>query len=103
MHRATLASQTIVTMLPSSPHVRQVYLNSSGIIPTIRSLSQADASSTVCIDSTTLDVQVGRDVAAEAHTTGAAMLDAPVSGGMKLYWHKIAAISSEHVDRCLRS
>ena len=69
-------------MLPSSPHVRQVYLNSSGIIPTLRSLSQADASSTLCIDSTTLDVQVGRDVAAEAHATCAAMLDAPVSGGM---------------------
>jgi 3-hydroxyisobutyrate dehydrogenase len=70
-------------MLPSSPHVRQVYLNSSGIIPTLRSLSQSDASSTICIDSTTLDVRVGREVAAEACTTGAAMLDAPVSGGMK--------------------
>ncbi|KAH9001466.1 3-hydroxyisobutyrate dehydrogenase [Lactarius akahatsu] len=79
---ATLASEMIVTMLPSSPHVRQVYLNSSGIIPTLRSLSQADASSTICIDSTTLDVQVGRDVAAEAHAAGGAMLDAPVSGGV---------------------
>ena len=79
-------------MLPSSPHVRQVYLNSSGIIPTLRSLSQADTSSTICIDSTTLDVQVGREVAAEAHTTGAAMLDAPVSGGMKFFL-RTAAIS----------
>jgi len=79
---ATLASETIVTMLPSSPHVRQVYLNSSGIIPTLRSLSQADASNTICIDSTTLDVQVGREVGAEAHTAGVAMLDAPVSGGV---------------------
>ncbi len=88
-------------MLPSSPHVRQVYLNSSGIIPTLRSLSQADASSTICIDSTTLDVQVGRDVAAEAHTAGVAMLDAPVSGGMNFYWHAIATISNEYLDRCL--
>ncbi len=90
-------------MLPSSPHVRQVYLNSSGIIPTLRSLSRADAWSTICIDSTTLDVQVGRDVAAEAHTAGAAMLDAPVSGGMNFHWHSTAAIPSEHLDRCLRS
>ena len=72
-------------MLPSSPHVRQVYLNSSGIIPTLRSLSQADASNTICIDSTTLDVQVGREVGAEASTAGAAMLDAPVSGGMNSF------------------
>lgn len=69
-------------MLPSSPHVRQVYLNSGGIIPTLRSLPPSEASSTLCIDSTTLDVQVGRDVAAEAHGVGAGMLDAPVSGGM---------------------
>ncbi|KAH9998133.1 NAD binding domain of 6-phosphogluconate dehydrogenase-domain-containing protein [Russula compacta] len=79
---ATLASGTIITMLPSSPHVRQVYLDSGGIIPTLHSLPPVDASSTLCIDSTTLDVQVGRDVAAEAQTLGAGMVDAPVSGGV---------------------
>ncbi|KAH9966449.1 3-hydroxyisobutyrate dehydrogenase [Russula dissimulans] len=79
---ATRASETIITMLPSSPHVRQVYLDSSGIVPTIRSLSPADASKTLCIDSTTLDVQVGRDVAADAQAAGAGMVDAPVSGGV---------------------
>ena len=68
-------------MLPSSPHVRQVYMDSSGIVPTIRSLSPADASKTLCIDSTTLDVHVGRDVAADAQAAGAGMVDAPVSGG----------------------
>jgi 3-hydroxyisobutyrate dehydrogenase len=69
-------------MLPSSPHVRQVYLNSSGIIPTLRSLPTVEAEGTLCIDSTTLDVQVSREVAAEALAASAAMLDAPVSGGM---------------------
>jgi 3-hydroxyisobutyrate dehydrogenase len=69
-------------MLPSSPHVRQVYLDSRGIVPTLRSLSPVDAPDTLCIDSTTLDVQVGRDVAAEVHSVGAGMVDAPVSGGM---------------------
>jgi len=70
-------------MLPSSPHVRQVYLDSGGIMPALRSLSPADASDTLCIDSTTLDVQVGRDVSAQVHTVGAGMVDAPVSGGMQ--------------------
>jgi len=70
-------------MLPSSPHVRQVYLDSGGIIPALRSLSSTDASNTLCIDSTTLDVQVGRDVSAQVHSAGAAMVDAPVSGGMR--------------------
>ena len=69
-------------MLPSSPHVRQVYLDSRGIVPTLRSLTPVDTSDTLCIDSTTLDVQVGRDVAAEVHSVGAEMVDAPVSGGM---------------------
>jgi len=82
LEEATRASGTIITMLPSSPHVRQVYLDSRGIVPTLRSLSPVDASDTLCIDSTTLDVQVGRDVAAEVHSVGAGMVDAPVSGGV---------------------
>jgi 3-hydroxyisobutyrate dehydrogenase len=71
-------------MLPSSPHVRQVYLDPRGIIPTLRSMPPLSASNTLCIDSTTLDVQVGRDVAAEAEAVGAGMVDAPVSGGMTI-------------------
>jgi len=51
-------------------------------MPALRSLSPADASDTFCIDSTTLDVQVGRDVSAQVHSVGAGMVDAPVSGGV---------------------
>jgi len=79
---AVLASQTIVTMLPSSPHVRQVYAEPNGIIPALRELAAGDAHSTLCIDSTTLDVEVARSTAAEVHQTGATMVDAPVSGGV---------------------
>jgi len=68
-------------MLPSSPHVRQVYAESNGIIPALRTLSSNDQRSTLCIDSTTLDVQVARETAIEVHETGATMVDAPVSGG----------------------
>ncbi|CAL1704274.1 unnamed protein product [Somion occarium] len=80
---AIRASQTVVTMLPSSPHVRQVYESEAeGIIPALRSLPSEDIHSTLCIDSTTLDVQVARDMAAEVNKLGATMVDAPVSGGV---------------------
>jgi len=79
---ALLASQTVVTMLPSSPHVRSVYAEAGGIIPALHSLPHEQAHSTLCIDSTTLDVEVAREVAETVHKTGATMIDAPVSGGV---------------------
>ncbi|KAJ3481563.1 hypothetical protein NLI96_g7589 [Meripilus lineatus] len=79
---AVLASQTVVTMLPSSPHVRQVYAESGGIIPALKTLNESETRSTFCIDSTTLDVEVARQTAKEVQETGATMVDAPVSGGV---------------------
>lgn len=77
------ASQTVVTMLPSSPHVRQVYTTESrGIIPGLQALSPEDRTATFCIDSTTLDVAVARSVTEDVFNTGATMVDAPVSGGV---------------------
>lgn len=66
-------------MLPSSPQVNTVYRD--GIIPSISKLSAADARNTLCIDSTTLDITVAREVAKDVYATGASMVDAPVSGG----------------------
>ncbi|OJT08686.1 3-hydroxyisobutyrate dehydrogenase, mitochondrial [Trametes pubescens] len=80
--QALHASRTVVTMLPSSPHVRNVYVEEDGIISALRSLPSEIAQSTLCIDSTTLDVEVARDVAAEVERAGAAIVDAPVSGGV---------------------
>ncbi|THV07856.1 3-hydroxyisobutyrate dehydrogenase [Dendrothele bispora CBS 962.96] len=77
---ATLASQTVVTMLPSSPQVRSVY--NEGIVPTLRNLPEELARNTLCIDSTTLDVEVARTVAQNVIQSGAQMVDAPVSGGV---------------------
>ncbi|KAJ7184211.1 3-hydroxyisobutyrate dehydrogenase [Mycena filopes] len=68
---ATLASELIVTMLPSSAQVQTVY--NGAIIPTLRGLSPDLARATLCIDSTTLDVDVSRAVSAAY---------APVSGGV---------------------
>lgn len=68
-------------MLPSSPQVNEVYLGSGGIVSALKSLAANDVHSTLCIDSTTLDVDVARKVALHVVGTGAEMVDAPVSGG----------------------
>ncbi|KAJ7168145.1 NAD binding domain of 6-phosphogluconate dehydrogenase-domain-containing protein [Mycena crocata] len=77
---ATLTSQTIVTMLPSSSQVQTVYGGS--IIPALQTLPGDLAKNTLCIDSTTLDVAVSRQVSKDVIATGARMVDAPVSGGV---------------------
>ncbi|KAJ3780813.1 NAD binding domain of 6-phosphogluconate dehydrogenase-domain-containing protein [Lentinula aff. detonsa] len=77
---ATRASQTIITMLPSSPQILSVYHD--GIIPTLRKLPADQAESTFCIDSTTLDVDVARSVAKGVAEARSQMVDAPVSGGV---------------------
>ena len=68
-------------MLPSSPHVRAVYTEEGGVLAALRRLPPDQARQTLCIDSTTLDVNVAREVAAEVIAAGAQMVDAPVSGG----------------------
>lgn len=80
--RALLASQTIITMLPSTPHVRNVYAEAGGILPALLKLPKAAAHATLCIDSTTLDVETARTVASSIAKAGAQMVDAPVSGGV---------------------
>lgn len=94
--RAILASGIIVTMLPSSPQVKMVYLE--GLLPVLRSLPQEEARTTLCIDSTTLDVSVAKDVAVDVISTGAEMVDAPVSGGVCLY---LAIVISDNFERWL--
>jgi 3-hydroxyisobutyrate dehydrogenase len=64
----------LITMLPSSPHVRSVYLGEAGVLKVVDK-------STLLIDSSTIDPQTARDVAGEANKLGISMIDAPVSGG----------------------
>jgi len=78
-----LLSSRIITMLPSSPQVKSVYNGS--IIPTLQKLHGESPQESFCIDSTTLDVDVAREVALNVANTGATMIDAPVSGGAFLY------------------
>lgn len=68
-------SEIIVTMLPAGQHVRDVYLGANGL------LAKA-GKGTLFIDSSTIDVETARAVAAEGEKRGMLMLDAPVSGGV---------------------
>ena len=67
-------SDVVITMLPSSPHVREVYTGTGQLIA---SVSQG----TLLIDSSTIDPHTAREVAGEAAKRKIVMLDAPVSGG----------------------
>jgi len=76
---ATLSSSCVITMLPSSPQVKLVY---SQIIPVLQKLDPTLTSETLFIDSTTLDVDIAREIASGVINAGAQMVDAPVSGGV---------------------
>src|SRR5262247_292973 len=72
---AAARADVVITMLPSGKEVRDVYLGSSGIVENANP-------GTLLIDSSTIDVETARAVAAEAEKKGLLMLDAPVSGGV---------------------
>jgi 3-hydroxyisobutyrate dehydrogenase len=67
-------ADVVISMLPSSPHVKAVYLGDEGVIASV-------AAGTTLIDCSTIDPHSAREVAASAAARGVAMADAPVSGG----------------------
>jgi 3-hydroxyisobutyrate dehydrogenase len=71
---AAAQGELVITMLPSSPHVKSVYLGADGVLAGARS-------GVPLIDSSTIDPHTARDVAAAAVAHGNSMADAPVSGG----------------------
>jgi len=72
--QAVHGAQLVITMLPASQHVRDIYLGDGGL------LSQVDAQA-LLIDCSTIAPQAAREVAEAASAKGFAMIDAPVSGG----------------------
>lgn len=64
----------IITMLPASAHVRAVYLGADGVLAHV-------APGVTLIDSSTIDPDTVKQVAAAAAQHGNALVDAPVSGG----------------------
>ncbi len=67
-------SEVIITMLPNSPHVREVVLGENGVL-------EGAKPGSILIDMSSIAPAVSQEVAAEAASHGLHMLDAPVSGG----------------------
>jgi len=73
MEVATL-SEVIITMLPNSPHVKDVILGKDGIVA-------SDRKGLTIIDMSSISPIVSREIYSELEKVGIDMLDAPVSGG----------------------
>ncbi len=67
-------ADTIITMLPNSPDVKEVVLGKKGLIETMRPGS-------MLIDMTSMDPLVSREIASRLAGKNIRMMDAPVSGG----------------------
>jgi 2-hydroxy-3-oxopropionate reductase len=64
----------IITMLPNSPHVKQVLLGKNGVI-------EGAKKGSIVIDMSSIAPLVSREVAEKLAEKGIEMIDAPVSGG----------------------
>ena len=71
---AARTAEVVVTMLPAGEHVREVYLGAGNVM-------KAAHPRMLLIDSSTIDVETAREVAAAAAAADRLMVDAPVSGG----------------------
>lgn len=66
--------EVIITMVPNSPHVRDVALGEEGIVKTAKP-------GTVVIDMSSIDPVESQAIGAELAKSGIELMDAPVSGG----------------------
>jgi 3-hydroxyisobutyrate dehydrogenase len=71
---AVREADIVISMLPASGHVRELYLGERGVLDV--ALAHA-----LLIDCSTIAADVAREVMKAASARGFAMLDAPVSGG----------------------
>ena len=69
-------SDIIITMLPNSPHVKNVVLGEKGVIEGVKE-------GQILIDMSSIAPIVSQEVAKELEKKGVEMLDAPVSGGQE--------------------
>lgn len=70
------ATDVLITMLPDSPQVREVYLGPDGALEALRP-------GWLAIDMSSIAPSTARELATRAAAGGAEILDAPVSGGDK--------------------
>ena len=73
-YEVAAAADILITMLPDSPDVEQVYNGPEGVFTGARA-------GALLVDMSTISPVVARKLAAEAERRGCEMLDAPVSGG----------------------
>lgn len=67
-------ADVVISMLPAAKHVKEVYLGENGVLSVLKAGS-------LCIDSSTIDPQTIKDIAAVGAEKGIKICDAPVSGG----------------------
>lgn len=67
-------SDVVITMLPNSPHVREVVLGENGVLEGARE-------GLILVDMSSIDPIVSREISAKVSEKGVIILDAPVSGG----------------------
>jgi len=68
------AADIIVTMLPNSPHVKEVVLGADGVLEHAKE-------GTIIVDMSSISPIASQEIAAECEKKGVILLDAPVSGG----------------------
>jgi 2-hydroxy-3-oxopropionate reductase len=67
-------SDVIVTMLPNSPHVKEVVLGEGGVLENAKA-------GTIIVDMSSISPIVSKEIESECASRGVVLLDAPVSGG----------------------
>ncbi len=91
-------SNTVITMLPNSPHVKAAVLGPRGVI-------EGAKPGTIVIDMSSIAPLAAREIAAALAEKGVEMLDAPVSGGEPKAIDGTLSImvggKKEVFDRCL--
>lgn len=72
--QVTEAVDIIITMLPNSPHVKEVVLGAGGVL-------ESASKGTIIVDMSSISPIASKEIAAECDKKGVILLDAPVSGG----------------------
>ncbi|KIW04923.1 3-hydroxyisobutyrate dehydrogenase [Verruconis gallopava] len=78
---ATNASY-IISMVPTSAHVQEVYTGKNGVLDALKTLDDQEKKRTLCLDQSTIEQSVSKSIALKMREVGADMMDAPVSGGV---------------------
>lgn len=71
---AVRGADVVITMLPTTAHVKNVYCGSDGVLSAV-------SDGTLLVDCSTIAAEGARELAATAAAKGLEMIDAPVSGG----------------------